>query len=111
MCDLLQVIKTLEADHLRFQVYPGNFGIENALIVKADRECTNGVLHVINHVLHPAKESLDNILRKKGNFRYFKQFERVLLRALKTVLVAQPRVKRRNLFNFKSAQFSKRTSD
>ncbi|XP_076548579.1 transforming growth factor-beta-induced protein ig-h3 [Osmia lignaria lignaria] len=81
-----QVVKTLEAgDPLRFQVYPGNFGIENALIVKADRECTNGVLHVINHVLHPAKESLDNILRRKGNFS-------IWLDAMERIKAIQPEI-------------------
>lgn len=66
----LQIVKTLEIGvPLRFQVYRGNFGIENALIMKADRECSNGVLHIISHILHPAEESLDYILRKEGNFR------------------------------------------
>lgn len=55
---------------LRFQVYRDTFGVENALIVKADKGCSNGVLHVISHVLHPAKESLDLILKREGNFRY-----------------------------------------
>ncbi|XP_076640726.1 periostin [Halictus rubicundus] len=64
-----QVARTLEVGiPLRFQVYRGTFGVENALIVKADKGCSNGVLHVISHVLHPAKESLDYILRREGNF-------------------------------------------
>ncbi|XP_043524115.1 transforming growth factor-beta-induced protein ig-h3-like [Frieseomelitta varia] len=64
-----QIARTLEIGiPLRFQVYRGNFGIENALIIKADRECSNGVLHVISHILHPAEESLDYILRREGNF-------------------------------------------
>ncbi|XP_068971368.1 transforming growth factor-beta-induced protein ig-h3 isoform X2 [Bombus flavifrons] len=64
-----QIARTLEIGvPLRFQVYRGNFGIENALIMKADRECSNGVLHIISHILHPAEESLDYILRKEGNF-------------------------------------------
>lgn len=66
----LQIAHTLEVGiPLRFQVYRGNFGIENALIAKANRGCSNAVLHVINHVLHPAEESLEYILRREGNFR------------------------------------------
>nr|XP_012138267.1 PREDICTED: periostin isoform X1 [Megachile rotundata]XP_012138268.1 PREDICTED: periostin isoform X2 [Megachile rotundata] len=81
-----QVARTLETEiPLRFQVYPGNFGIENALIVKADRECTNGVLHIINHVLHPAEESLDNILRRDGNFS-------IWLDAMERIKKVQPQI-------------------
>ncbi|XP_076177123.1 transforming growth factor-beta-induced protein ig-h3 [Ptiloglossa arizonensis] len=64
-----RVVRTLEVGApLRFQVYRGKFGIENALILKADRGCSNGVLHVISRVLQPAEQSLDHILRREGNF-------------------------------------------
>lgn len=67
---IIWIVRTLEMGvPLRFQVYRYNFGIENALIIKANRECNNGVLHVISHILHPAEESLDYILKKEGNFR------------------------------------------
>nr|XP_033321513.1 transforming growth factor-beta-induced protein ig-h3 [Megalopta genalis] len=64
-----QVARTIEVGiPLRLQVYRGAYGIENALIVKADRGCSDGILHVISHVLHPAEESLDYILRREGKF-------------------------------------------
>lgn len=65
-----QVVTSLEQNYpLRFQVYRDNFGIENALIEKSDKKASNGILHVISHVLHPATISLDDILRNDGNFR------------------------------------------
>ncbi|XP_078048749.1 periostin [Augochlora pura] len=79
-----QVARTIEVGiPLRFQVYRGAYGIENALILKADRGCSNGILHVISHVLHPAEESLDYILRKDGNFS-------IWLDALERIKAVQP---------------------
>ncbi|XP_076235758.1 transforming growth factor-beta-induced protein ig-h3 [Calliopsis andreniformis] len=81
-----QVARTLEVGiPLRFQVYRGNFGIENALIVKANKGCSNGVLHVISHVLHPVEESLDYILRREGNFS-------IWLDAMERIKGVQPQI-------------------
>ncbi|XP_017790533.1 PREDICTED: periostin [Habropoda laboriosa] len=81
-----QVARTLEIGvPLRFQVYRSNFGIENALIIKADRECSNGVLHVISHILHPAQESLDYILKREGNFS-------IWLDAMERIKNVQPQI-------------------
>ncbi|CAL7936758.1 unnamed protein product [Xylocopa violacea] len=81
-----QIVRTLEVGiPLRFQVYRDNFGIENALIVKADRECSNGVLHVISHILHPAQESLDYILKREGNFS-------IWLDAMERIKGVQPQI-------------------
>ncbi|XP_031839644.2 transforming growth factor-beta-induced protein ig-h3 [Nomia melanderi] len=91
-----QIARTLEVGiPLRFQVYRGKFGIENALIVKPDRGCSNGVLHVISHVLHPAQESLDYILRKEGNFS-------IWLDAMERIKGVQPEI----YDNFKRANSS-----
>ncbi|CAK9804489.1 Transforming growth factor-beta-induced protein ig-h3 [Anthophora quadrimaculata] len=81
-----QIATTIEIGvPLRFQVYRGNFGIENALIIKADRECSNGVLHVISHILHPAQESLDYILKREGNFS-------IWLDAMERIKHVQPQI-------------------
>lgn len=66
----LKVVTTLnETTSLRFQVYRGIIGIEDATIEKADRVGRNGVLHIINKVLRPNSNSLDEVLRTNGNFR------------------------------------------
>ncbi|XP_024947754.1 transforming growth factor-beta-induced protein ig-h3 [Cephus cinctus] len=64
-----QIVTSLdETTPLRFEVYRGSVGIEDALIEKADREGSDGVLHIISKVLYPTTNSLDDALRQNGNF-------------------------------------------
>ena len=45
-------MRTLQGDKIKINVKNG-FSINNAMIIKTDIECTNGVIHVIDEVLMP----------------------------------------------------------
>ncbi|XP_046595962.1 transforming growth factor-beta-induced protein ig-h3 isoform X2 [Neodiprion lecontei] len=79
-----QVVMSLdEKTPLRFQVYRGSVGIEDAVIEKADKQGSNGVLHVINKVLRTNNNSLDDVLKTNGNFS-------IWLQAMDKLLEIQP---------------------
>ncbi|KAK3917621.1 Periostin [Frankliniella fusca] len=66
-----QVAQTLEADSLRLQVYRKGYGVEDALIERADVQGLNGVLHVISKCLRSANVTLEETLRQDGNYTTF----------------------------------------
>ena len=45
--------------------------INDALIVRPDIECSNGVIHVVNKVLVPPKFSILTYLQSQGNYSRF----------------------------------------
>lgn len=63
-----QVAQTLESDSLRLQVYRKSYGVEDALIERADVQGLNGVLHVITKALHTANATLEETLRQDANY-------------------------------------------
>jgi uncharacterized surface protein with fasciclin (FAS1) repeats len=57
-----------EENSLRLVVYRKGYGVEDAMIEKADVEGMNGVMHIINKVIFPATQSAGDILRKSSNY-------------------------------------------
>lgn len=49
----LETAKTVQGSKLKIEVRDGKVYIDEARVVKADIECTNGVIHVIDGVLLP----------------------------------------------------------
>ena len=56
-----QVVPTLFGDNVVVTIAGGNVSIDNANVIAADIEATNGVVHVIDAVLVPITLGLDNI--------------------------------------------------
>lgn len=56
-----QVVPTLFGDNVVVTITGGNVSIDNANVITADIEATNGVVHVIDAVLVPLTLGLDNI--------------------------------------------------
>ncbi|XP_034248308.1 transforming growth factor-beta-induced protein ig-h3-like [Thrips palmi] len=66
-----QVAQTLESDSLRLQVYRKSYGVEDALVERADVQGLNGVLHVITKALRAANATLEETLRQDANYTTF----------------------------------------
>ncbi|XP_050698779.1 transforming growth factor-beta-induced protein ig-h3-like [Eriocheir sinensis] len=59
-----QAIMTLnEEDPVRLQVWRRGLGVEDARITEPDLEAQNGVIHIINKVITPSNQSIDDVLR------------------------------------------------
>jgi len=56
-----QLVPTLFGDNVLVTIAGGNVSIDNAIVIVADIEATNGVVHVIDAVLVPLTLGLDNI--------------------------------------------------
>jgi uncharacterized surface protein with fasciclin (FAS1) repeats len=56
-----QLVPTLFGDNVLVTIAGGNVSIDNATVIVADIEATNGVVHVIDAVLVPLTLGLDNI--------------------------------------------------
>ncbi|GAB6029772.1 hypothetical protein CHUAL_005485 [Chamberlinius hualienensis] len=75
-------------NELRFRVYrkvagSKGFGVETSMIKSADLEGHNGVLHIIDKLLKPPSENIEDILKKDGNFS-------IMLEALRKVKSVEP---------------------
>ena len=53
----LKSAKTLQGSDIRINASKGKVKINQASVVKADIECSNGVIHVIDRVILPPKQS------------------------------------------------------
>ncbi len=51
----LKSAKTLQGSNIRIATAKGKVKINNATVIKADIQCTNGVIHVIDTVIVPPK--------------------------------------------------------
>jgi uncharacterized surface protein with fasciclin (FAS1) repeats len=49
----MEAIRTLQGDHLDITGTPGGIRLNDAAVIQADIECTNGIYHVIDRVLLP----------------------------------------------------------
>ena len=58
-----------EENPLRLQVHRSALAVENGVILQADIEAQNGVLHIIDRVLLPSNKTIEEILLEKGEFR------------------------------------------
>lgn len=52
-----------EEDPVRLQVWRRGLGVEDARITEPDLEAQNGVIHIINKVITPSNQSIDDVLR------------------------------------------------
>lgn len=61
-----------EENPVRLQVWRRALGVEDAKIMESDLEAQNGVIHIINKVIFPSNQSLEDILRsiRGHSFRY-----------------------------------------
>jgi transforming growth factor-beta-induced protein len=79
-----QVVMSLDEENpLRLLVYRKSYGVEDGILEKTDVEGMNGVLHIVNKVLIPERESAGDILRKSGNYSMF-------LQTMESVLASDP---------------------
>ena len=61
--------KTLNGQRLGIAVKDGKVMIDKATVIKADIECTNGVIHVIDEVVFPSSKSLVETAVSAGSFK------------------------------------------
>ncbi len=65
----LNAAETLNQQRVDVKVSDGKVTIDGANVVKADIECDNGVIHVIDSVLLPSGEDVPNTAAKAGKFK------------------------------------------
>ena len=51
-----------EENPVRLQVWRTGLGVEDALITEEDLEAQNGVIHIINKVIFPSNQSVEDSL-------------------------------------------------
>jgi uncharacterized surface protein with fasciclin (FAS1) repeats len=61
--------KTLNGQRVDIKVKDGKVTVDNATVVKADIECSNGVIHVIDQVILPADQNLVETAAAAGQFK------------------------------------------
>lgn len=59
---------TLNGQQLAFEVNSGSVKVDNAKVVRANINCTNGVLHVIDTVVLPQSATIVEVAQKAGDF-------------------------------------------
>lgn len=59
---------TLNGQRLAFKVGGGSVMVDSAKVVKANIECANGVIHVIDTVVLPESASIVDVAKKAGTF-------------------------------------------
>lgn len=59
---------TLDGQRLRASITNGQIRVEHALVQTADIQCSNGVIHVIDAVLIPAKDTIVETAQSAGSF-------------------------------------------
>lgn len=60
--------ETLNGQMIDFAVKDGKVTVDNALVVKTDIQCSNGVIHVIDAVILPASDNIVDTARKAEMF-------------------------------------------
>ena len=68
-----QVVKlsgatTLNGQRVDIKVNDGQVQVDDATVVKADIECSNGIIHVIDSVILPASDDIPTTAAKAGSF-------------------------------------------
>ncbi|MEN8772157.1 MAG: CIA30 family protein [Akkermansiaceae bacterium] len=63
--------KTVQGDSVKFVFSGGRVRVNDAAIVNADVKCSNGVIHVIDSVILPPKQSNDiaSVAKRAGKFK------------------------------------------
>ena len=64
----LRGAKTLNGQQVDIRVSKGIVQVDNATVITADIECSNGIVHVIDQVILPAAETIPTTAVKAGNF-------------------------------------------
>ena len=65
----LRGAKTLNGQRLGIRVKGGQVQLDNSTVVKADIDCSNGVIHQIDSVLLPSQDKIPPIAEKAGVFK------------------------------------------
>ena len=65
----LRGAKTLNGQRLGIRVKGGQVQLDNSTVVKADIDCSNGVIHQIDSVLLPSQDKIPAIAEKAGVFK------------------------------------------
>jgi uncharacterized surface protein with fasciclin (FAS1) repeats len=61
--------KTLNGQRLNIRVKDGRVQLDNSTVVKADIDCSNGVIHQIDSVLLPTQDKIPAVAKKAGIFK------------------------------------------
>ena len=61
--------KTLNGQQVDIRVSDGGVSVDNAKVVTTDVLCSNGVIHVIDHVILPASDTIPSLADKAGKFQ------------------------------------------
>ena len=61
--------KTLNGQQIDIKVEDGKVFVDKANVTKTDIACSNGVIHVIDHVLLPATDDIPATAEKAGSFK------------------------------------------
>ena len=59
---------TLNGQRVDFSVRNGSVMIDSATVIKADIHCSNGIIHVIDHVMMPAEDNIVTTASSAGMF-------------------------------------------
>jgi len=65
----LDAIATVNGQRVNVKVDQGNVQIDQSTVVKADIQCSNGVIHVIDQVLLPSADNIPATANKAGTFK------------------------------------------
>ncbi len=65
----LNAAATVNGQRVNIKVEDGNVRVDQATVVKADIDCSNGIIHVVDQVLLPSGDNIPATAAKAGTFK------------------------------------------
>jgi len=65
----MNAAETINGQRLNIKVEEGHVRVDQALVVKADIHCSNGVIHIVDEVLLPSSDHIPAMADKAGTFK------------------------------------------